>query len=398
MRRRGRWLRAKPILIGATLGVSWPSAASAQDPSPVEVHGFVSQGFIKTTENNYLAESERGSFEFTEVGVNFTRSFGDRFRVGLQIFAHDLGPLGNYSPQLDWFYLSYQFWDWLGIRAGRTKLPWGLYNEVNDVDAARVPILLPQSIYPVQNRDFLLALTGGEVYGLVPLGAAGRAEYRLYGGTLFLDTSSSLSDLNDVSVPYLVGGRLMWLTPLDGLQVGGTAQALRLDFDFVPTADQVTQYEMAGLLPPDFSGTVSASLPVRMWLASVEYQAYDLLVAAEYGRTAVDIESNLLTPDTHQVDEGYYAMASYRMAPWFVPGVYYSALFRDVHNRQGRDAYQHDVALTLRYDLTTNWLLKVEGHYMHGTAALSSALNDGAGLETLDENWGVLLIKTTGYF
>ena len=33
---------------------------------PVEMHGFVSQGFIKTTSNDYLASSERGSFEFTD--------------------------------------------------------------------------------------------------------------------------------------------------------------------------------------------------------------------------------------------------------------------------------------------------------------------------------------------
>ena len=79
-----------------------------------------------------------------------------------QLFAHDLGPLGNYSPQFDWYYVDYRFFDWLGIRAGKTKLPWGLYNEANDVDAGRVPILLPQSLYPVANRESLFAQTGAE--------------------------------------------------------------------------------------------------------------------------------------------------------------------------------------------------------------------------------------------
>src|SRR5690606_23975894 len=78
-----------------------------------EIHGFVSQGFIKTSKNNYLAQSERGSFEFTEVGLNVTKQITDRFRVGMQLFVRDLGPIGNYKPQFDWFYLDYRFFDWL---------------------------------------------------------------------------------------------------------------------------------------------------------------------------------------------------------------------------------------------------------------------------------------------
>ena len=91
-------------------------------------------------------------------------------------------------------------------------------------------------------------------------------------------------------------------------------------------------------------------------------------------------------------------MASYRISPLFVPGAYYSLLFSDVDSRSVPDAYQHDVAGTLRFDLNPHWLVKLEGHYMHGTAALSSSLNGNAPLGTLAPNWGVLLIKTTAYF
>jgi hypothetical protein len=132
--------------------------------------------------------------------------------VGMQLFTHDLGPLGNYRTRFDWFYLDYRFWDFLGVRAGRTKLPFGLYNESSDVDAARVPVLLPQSVYPVSNRDFLLALTGGEAYGIVPLGSAGGLEYRLYGGAIFYDTADATSTLSNVRGPYIYGARLMWQT------------------------------------------------------------------------------------------------------------------------------------------------------------------------------------------
>ena len=45
----------------------------------------------------------------------------ERLRVGIQLFAYDLGKLGNYTERADWFYLDYRLKDWLGVRAGRTS-------------------------------------------------------------------------------------------------------------------------------------------------------------------------------------------------------------------------------------------------------------------------------------
>jgi len=398
---KGRW-----ALLSAVLSMS-AHAAAEDEPSDLQVHGFVSQGFIKTTKNNYLASTARrqGSFDFTEVGINFTKPLSDRLRVGIQVFAHDLGPLGNYAPQADWYYVDYRFFDWLGVRAGKTKLPWGLYNEANDVDSGRVPVLLPQSVYPVSSREFLFAQTGGELYGDVPLGAVGSLEYRLYGGTIFLNGTDVSAQLKGFEVPYEAGGRLMWRTPLDGLQVGGSAQALRFDFSFSPTPDQEAQYQKAGQLPPDYAGVVSAKIPIKLWIASVEYQKERLALAAEYTQSHLHYLTNLVLPQTRAIRAGGYLMASYQVTSWFTPGLYYSALFPNIRGsaEAGRDAssrasFQHDVAATLRYDITANWLVKIEGHYMHGTAGLQSALNDNRPLDELAEDWGVLLVKTTGYF
>jgi hypothetical protein len=371
--------------------------------SPVEIHGFASQGFIKTTDNDYLAESERGSFEFNEVGLNFTKSIGDRLRVGAQLFTRDLGPIGTYRARFDWFYLDYSFFNWLGVRAGRTKLPFGLYNETSDIDAARVPVLLPQSVYPTESRDFLLAQTGLELYGYVPLGGLGAFDYRAYGGTLYLDTGDSRTDRStELAVRYIVGGRAMWITPLTGLQVGASAQALKFYGDYTPTGpdDQtLPRLAAAGLIPEDYSGVVSFDLPIVLWLGSLEYALGDLTLASEYGRWSV--ETNATKPSRvegpRSTSERFYVMGSYRVAPWLAPGLSYSALYPNVHQRNGRAAYQHDTAATLRFDLNDHWLVKAEGHYMLGTAALSASLNSAAP-QTLTRQWGLLLLKTTAYF
>jgi hypothetical protein len=393
-------------LLLALACVAAPGRAAAEDVFQrelgVDVHGFVSQGFILSSESNYLTDSKRGSFEFTEVGLNVTKNIGDRLSVGMQLFMRDLGPIGNYKPQFDWFYLDYRFFDWLGLRAGRTKLPFGLYNEQSDIDQARVPILLPQSVYPIQSRDMLLAQTGFELYGYVPLSVLGAFEYRLYGGTIFLDETTLASPdvvVTKLDVPYVAGGRAMWLTPLDGLRTGASVQALRIDIDYRIDPLLLQALQAGGQVPEDFNGRFEYRLPYLLWVASIEYAAHDVLLAAEYSRWRVDyrLKPEVL-PDDHQTSTNWYVMGSYRAAKWFSPGMYYSLSQSGAKGENTREKYQQDFAVTARYDITDNWLVKLEGHYMRGTLALDSALNGDQEKTELERNWAVFMVKTTAYY
>src|SRR5438309_1473347 len=295
--------RLPMVALVALLFAQRPAAAvelalPGQLPS-LDVHAFISQGFLFTSANDYLADSSRGSFEFSEVGLNVTLPATDRLTLGLQIFSRKLGPLGDYRATLDWYYLDYHWRDWFGIRAGRVKLPFGLYNEINDIDAARVPILLPQSVYPVSNRNFLLAQTGGEIYGYVRMGLAGALEYRLYGGTISLDVPANPSSpfvLLSLTTPYVVGSRVLWETPLPGLRAGASFQALRLDADL--------------RLP--MNTVVTVKVPALLWVGSLEYSAYDFLLSAEYSRWHSELESSnpAAYPETKTTAERYYGMAA----------------------------------------------------------------------------------------
>ena len=378
-------------------------------PLGIEVHGFASQGFIYTTANQFLAESDQGSFEFTEVGLNFTKQLTDEFRFGAQLFVRDLGPIGNYKPVFDWFYIDYHFFDWFGLRAGRTKLPFGLYNETSDIDAARAPILLPQAMYSARNRDWLLAQTGFEAYGYLSLAAAGALDYRLFGGTIYFEPPYPQANV-DYSLPYVVGARALWSTPINGLSAAFSALALRLNQDAYLEAEDVTALQTAGVLDADYENPIELGLPIKVWAASLEYLADDLSLAAEYTRLSTHYEISEPKLDALLFPAGvpypiygksYYVMASYRVAPWFTPGAYYSVNVPNVDLPARRDRRLDDVALFVRYDLNAHLLVKLEAHYMSGTAGLEPKLN---GLETEDELksltkvWGAFLFKTTGYF
>lgn len=356
----------------------------------VEVHGFASQGFILTLGNDYLADGTKdGSFEFSELGVNLTKSLTDTLRFGVQFFAQDLGPVGNYSPLVDWFYVDYRPFDWLGLRAGHLKIPYGLYNEIQDVDSARVPVLLPQSVYPLQTREILFAQTGAEAYGFARSESLGALDYRLFGGTIFLDADKLTPpgagfDLA-MKVPYVFGGRLLWETPLAGLRVGGSVETVRFDTTaFIP-----------GIAPLVIK---NRSL---LWVASAEYQAADLTLTAEYSRWFSKQGSNqpTLSAPVNTLNERAYVMASYQFADWFHPGAYYSILFPNVHDRGGREDRQFDLAATFRFDINQFWLLKLEGHYMAGTAGLLNPLRvNPPDVSTADKYWAAFFLKTTAYF
>ena len=391
-----------------------PSPPAAPDEGPslasavrnLEIHGFVSQGALISTANDYLGHSSRGSVEFLEAAINVSTEVSERLRVGLQLFTRDLGPIGDYAMRLDWALIDYEWRPWLGMRAGRVKIPFGLYNEYSDIDAARTSILLPQGVYNTVNRDFLLAQTGFEVYGSPDLGSGGALDYRLYLGTIFIDPGRD-PQVTSVDTEYVTGGQIFWRTPIAGLRIGGSLLLATINFDLKLDAATVASLIMAGVVPADFDGTARLSLHnANLWVGSIEYSAGKLLLAAEYSRWRFHTQSSVqaLAPDGDTDSERFYALASYRVAERFEVGAYASFHFVDVGNRGGDApefarsslAYQDDFALSLRYDITDHWLVKLEGHFIHGLADVS--LTDNPDASKLHDDWGLFLAKTTVSF
>jgi hypothetical protein len=186
-------------------------------------------------------------------------------------------------------------------------------------------------------------------------------------------------------VPYVLGGRLIWETPLEGLRVGGSLEAVRLEVTVLVPGTEPMFIENDSLA----------------WVASAEYAWSDLVVTAEYARWyATQSASNpALTVDPDVESERAYVMASYRVTPWLQPAAYYSLLFPDVHDREDRENIQHDVAATLRFDINPHWLVKLEGHYMAGTAGLVNPLSINApSIAEEDAYWGAFFVKTTAHF
>src|ERR1700691_2189104 len=174
------------ILVGAialALGASAHGFAQSLEDLNIQIHGYATQGFLYTTHNNILTtHSSDGSPAWTDAVLNIGAQPTPKLRVAVQGRYFLLGNYGN-AITLDWAAADYKADDRFGVRFGKVKTPTGLFNEIQDIDPSYIWALLPESVYPIDNRESYLTHYGGVVYGTIALSHKfGKLEYRAFGG------------------------------------------------------------------------------------------------------------------------------------------------------------------------------------------------------------------------
>jgi hypothetical protein len=403
--------------------------ALALEFASMSIHGFVSPGYLKSTANDYQGLSTRkGTFSLSEVGINFSTEPIEKLRIGMQLFAYDFGDEGNFDVVLDWAVGDYRWKDWLGIRAGKVKMPVGFYNKERDLDMLRTSILLPQSIYTAMMRSFTNTFLGGEIYGAVPGAFGDDFEYELFVGTMNADktrvirgfitdgaskglppgTQVSLLDLS-VEIEYVVGGALIWNTPLEGLRAGATFYTSDSEMNgtllvSIPLLPQQPLLQYTVQSPTSLSYKVNYA-----YVLSAEYTVGNLILAAEYFYQRGDIRPRAAPgvpelPSFEQNIQGFYGQVRYRFFDRFEIGSYYSVHHQNADDKDGDFyvargepdflAWERDLAVSFRFDIFPNWLVKLEAHFIDGAALVDIPEN----LDDLERHWGLFGFKTTFSF
>lgn len=355
-------------LVGAAMLALGSIAAGAQslDDLNIQIHGYATQGFLYTTNNNILTtNSSNGSPAWTEAVVNVGAQPIPKLRIGVQGRYFLLGNYGN-AITLDWAAGDYKVNDKFGIRFGKVKTPSGLFNELQDIDPSYMWALLPQSVYPIGSRNSELSHEGGVVYGTLDLGrAAGKVEYRGWGGERNLGSNDGflLSQREEgLILPNglggaVLGGALHWKTPLRGLMVGAS------DDKNLTWSGQVTAANGA------LTGNEIVN-PLNLPNYFGSYEAGKFSLAGEYARLAPSYSINFtgLPKSPGRTDNReWYGMANYKPTGKWTTGIYFSWSA----NRQaplGPSRYQKDWAISTRYDFNGYLYAKAEQHFIDGTA------------------------------
>ncbi len=361
------------------LGFLTSQSAAAQniDGLNVQVHGYVTQAFLYSTNNNWnTTNSSLGSVAWTEAVSNVISSPGPRLRLGAQARYFRLGALGK-NVTLDWAEGDFKVDERFGFRAGKVKTPIGLWNDTQDIDPAHLWILLPQSVYPIASRSTTLAHFGGVIYGLVPLKQSfGRLEYQAYGGVRKVTANDGyLNQFRDIGMELpngltgtTYGGELKWKVPLRGLELGAS------EGSEAPLVGAVLYHSLPGTIQ---------TCPFNAPRFFVRYENTKLMLAAEHSRTAPHGTFHIsgLAPIYSSANQqSYYVMSSYKLAHRFTGGAYFSSVF-DLKVASSSARYQKDWVVSGRYDLNSYVYLKAEEHFINGTLTGYTLSSNPAGLK-----------------
>jgi hypothetical protein len=375
-------------------------AAPLSAGDAVEVHSFVSVGGYRTWGDNWLSASDRdGSAELWEFALNASATpFPataplDRLRLNAQVFARDLGVYDNGKLQLDLANADYRFCDLLGLQVGRVRLPIGLYNEILDIDTARVPIFLPVAVYALRSRDLYLSTDGAKLYGYLGTGGDSGCEYAVYAGDKHFDRNAGFAayfsdlgygpEIEDIDADLLAGAMLHWHTPIPGL-------GLRLSGGYLRNLDVV------GFDPATGLRIASHTDRYAQLIGSLEYQRGRLTVAAEYERLnghsrLTESAGGVVIGSSDVPDQ---SSGAYLSATWSAtPGVDLYGALEGAWSDSTRERMPPKRALVgaVRWDPIEHLLIKAEVQFVRGSAGLSPTLNpDGMG-----EHWWMAALKTT---
>ncbi|MDQ8187993.1 hypothetical protein [Pelagicoccus sp. SDUM812002] len=383
------------------------TAAQASFASEVTFGGFLSNGYIKSSANNYLVDSEEGDFDFAEVGINANWSPFDRATVRGQLFAFEVGNYGNFDPKIDYLFFDYNVVPSFGLRVGRVKRAEGIYTDIQDIDVARTSVLLPIGMYDPRYRDFTASVDGGSIYGNFQIGNHS-FEYTAFHGDIDSNPNSGIAayaltkigaslenaTLTKFEAQTDTGAQLWWYTPISGLRFGAAHSSL-------DTFNIVVSAQIPYLGYPIQSETLASSKNTTF---SSEYFVGDWTFVAEYRET--EIKSRNLTtiagmtegwgPEARSKGYSWYLSASRRFLEKFEAGATIAEWVENEETNSLPSEIQNDRQFSLRYNATDYWTLKAEFHLLEGTNRLFNQLGQNQG--PLDSKWNMIATKSTFSF
>ena len=370
----------------------------------IHIHGFISQGYMFSDRNNYLANTNGGTFEFNDAAINFSRQFYPNFHIGCQLYSRDIGDVGNNKIELDWAFADYRMSDLIGFRLGKIKIPHGLYNETRDIDMLRTLIFLPPVYYDI-SRSTINALNGIDIYGNYQFETIGNVEYQILNGAKRIETDSGWTrymerrgmDIINFDTGYAGCSKLTWYPNIEGLRLGITGIYFDIDADAeINKFPLPPQYHIAG---PDLKYQLNE---FKILVNYIEYTFREIIFAAEYMTFRGDLIIKSMAPDLQPIvfeipikTDTFYMSMTYRLTDFLEIGGYYAVFWPDSSDKNGKIlqpnylGWHKETALCLRFDITDSLTFKTETHLIDGGALFMPQDNP----EGIDQRTALFLLK-----
>jgi hypothetical protein len=305
----------------------------------LRIDAFGTQGYLRTSANEFLGTDSRGTFDFSAYNLLFKANPTDRFNILMELFS---------SSQIDdmltleWAFGEYIFSDRLRLRFGKMPTPVGIYNEMRDV-YPMLPLSLLPGFYAEATEFSPANFKGAAINGhFSPLGIP--IEYDVFGGSSFFNHMTRTRRYENV-----MGGRLWLNTPNRMFRFG---QSFITGAELLNTGDRIRM--------TTYTPAIEYFSPIGLNLR---------------GELALHYHQGEMKNPKDPRRLGYYLEATYLIADRFMPVVRY-----DVYYPRRRDVlkakdYQSDITVGFNYNVTEFIVWKADVHFIKGTALLSAADN-----------------------
>jgi len=385
------------------------SGAGARDlQDGVQLHGFASQGVASSSQNQFNGSMPGSAgVDMRELGLNLSWQAAPDWLVSGQLVSRWAGATDNGTVRVDYAFVDHSLTDngqrHLGMQLGKVKNSYGFFNMTRDVAHTRAGIMLPQSIYQDQIRDFFLAAPGISLHG-----SEERGDSLLSWQVSMLHPQVNSQNLTAYIVDRQLGhfnartsmlAQTLWEQDGGKWRVGLSLGQFAIHFQPAPS---------------DFFGagsfTGAGNVTLNTGVLSVEHNREDWSYTAEYASTR-QLRRGFNVPfapilDKDTTIEAYYLQTLWRFAPRWQALARYDAIYLDKQDRNGMtfaavttlpasQRYARDWTMGLRYEPSSIWSLFAEIHHVNGGAWLSKLDNPPAGLKS---NWDMLLLQAAWHF
>ncbi len=385
-----RWLLI--LVLGMSSG-AWAEELELDDPK-LQFHGFLTQAYVHTTENNFFGDSKDGSFDFRELGINASYRFNPQLLASAQVLSRVAGEMYDGSPAIDYAQIDYQLSmtekQRMGFMLGRYKNPFGLYNETRDVAATRPGIFMPQAIYWDRVRNMVLSNDGLQLY-LERNSAMHRFNLQLIAGKTLID--------ENVEKTYLAP-MLNASMDQDGLTTGG-----RLLYEWDGGRFRLALSNAMLSLDAETASLPGGSIAIDYWILSAQYNEGPWRLTAEYMEEPLDYSGlGGLYDNADTTLNGYYLQGDYRLHGDWELMLRYEESHYDKNDPEGGERstqtglpeqtfYSKLWTLGLLWEPTERLMLRAEFSRVEGTIFLSNLDNPNPSDTIKDWNLFSLLVS-----
>jgi len=388
----------------------------------VQLHGFVSQGYMYSPDNVFAGDNAKdGSFDFREFGLNASWEATPKLRFAGQILSRTMDEASDGSLKVDFLLADYLAYSdettTFGVRVGRIKNALGLYNSTRDIPSSRPGITVPNAIYFDSFRDVILATDGINLYGshITDMGLFGFNTYvgsrALEGPTLenYLFGQDVEGEVKDVDVKML---QLTFKPESEhDLNFGLSLLQVNAKLSGAQSITEAgTNYGKDLMVGKPFeyqNYLTGAEIDSLFALASVQYGYQDWLFTAEYLNIFSEVTYEVLgRKETNRpVTEAFSLQTEWFATPQLHTLIRYEELYLVNNDRDGSTAarpndtyhgYGKGLTLGAKWLIDESWTVRGEMSVNDGTAW--APVYEGIGDVELKQHWNTYGLQLTYQF